>query len=131
METINVNGARLTLALFIKTYRAARKLAPARFLTMRIHPSTFEYLNRLHEDVTEIVQVGETVGHLGKRVTKIACVPAANGLGDGVTVNQDAEADPSKIEFQIHGATELELVNLFFPLKIGIGVEVLDNQSIQ
>ena len=119
MQTIDAGGQPLSLALFIKAYKAARKLAPARFLTLRIHPRTFEDLNELHKELAEVVQVGEMVGHLGKRITRIACVPAPNGLGDGVTVNQDKECEQSRVEFQIHGAVELEVVNLHF---VGRGV---------
>lgn len=112
MQTIDAGGRPLGLALFIQAFKAAKKLSPARFLTLRIHPRTFAELNELHKDVTEIVQVGEMVGHLGKKVTRIACVPAPNGLGDGVIVNKDSECEQSRFEFQIHGATELEVVNL-------------------
>lgn len=112
MQTIDAQGQPLGLALFIKAFKAAKKLAPARFLTLRIHPRTFEELNELHKELTEIVQVGEMTGNLGKRVTRIACVPAPNGLGDGVIVKQDEDCEPSRFEFQIHGATELEVVNL-------------------
>lgn len=112
MQTIDAGGQALSLALFIKVFKAAKKLAPARFLTLRIHPLTFQELNELHEHITDVIQVGEMVGHLGKKVTRIACVPAPNGLGDGVIVNQDKECEPTRIEFQIHGAVELELVNL-------------------
>lgn len=79
---------------------------------MRINPRTFALLNELHKDVTEIVQVGSMVGHLGKRVTRIACVAAPNALGDGVLVNEDIGCETTRIEFQIHGATEFELVGL-------------------
>lgn len=112
MQTFAAGGARLTLAMFAEAYRAARKLAPARFLTLRIHPQTFITLKADCEQVSEIVQIGEQVGHLGKKIIKVACVKAANGLGDGVTVNLDEQADPSKVEFQIHGTTECELVHL-------------------
>ena len=112
METIDANGARLTVPLFIKAFKAAKKLAPARFLTLRVHPDVWLRFGQEHEEHTEIVQVGTFTGHLGKQITRVACVAAPNGLGDGVQVNQDKEADPTRLEFQIHGATELEVVGL-------------------
>ena len=111
MQTLDVNGSRLTLAIFIKAYREARKLAPARFLTLRINPSTFDQLVAECADVAEVVQIGDTPGPLGKKVTRVACVPAPTGVGDGVAIVKDKEADPSKLEFKIHGITELELIN--------------------
>src|SRR5438067_2005955 len=112
METIDANQQPLGVPLFIKAYRAARKIAPARFLTIRIHPELFAQFNREHAELTEVVQVGSFTGHLGKPVTKIACVPAANGLGDGVIVKEDLQMSTSRLEFQLHGVTELEIINL-------------------
>jgi len=114
MERIDAKGQALSLALFIEAYRAARKLVPARFLVLRISPGMFEHLKRECEAVTEVVQIGEQVGHLGKVVTRIACVKPASGLGDGVSVNQDKECGPSRMEFLVHGAVEIEVVNLDF-----------------
>ena len=113
MQTIDAQNQPLGLALFIKAYRAARKLAPARFLTLRAHPLTFEKLVDECAEVGEVVQVGAINGHLGKQVVKVACVPATNGLGDGVTVVTDLKADKGRLEFQIHGVAELEVVNLY------------------
>jgi hypothetical protein len=112
MQSIDANGGRLTLAVFIKAYKEARKLAPARFLQLRIHPDVLERLIDEAEGVTEIVQFGTFTGHLGKQVTKVACVAAPNGLGDGMQIAPDEKADPTRLEFQIHGVTELEVKNL-------------------
>lgn len=112
MQIIDACGARLTLALFVKAYKDARKLAPARFLQLRIHPDVLETLIDDAEKITEIVQFGSFNGHLGKQVTKVACVAAPNGLGDGMIVVADKEVSRAKLEFQIHGVTELELRNL-------------------
>jgi hypothetical protein len=112
MQTIDASGQPLTLATFIKAYKAARKLAPVRFLQLRIHPEVLERLIDEAEEITEIVQFGSFTGHLGKQQTKVACVAAPNGLGDGMVVEQDKAADPRRLEFQIHGATELEVINL-------------------
>jgi len=112
LVTLDANGAPLTPALFAKAYKEARKLAPARFLTLRVNPAVFEKLLDDTEDVKEIVQAGTFPGHLGRSVTKIACVAAPNGLGDGVEVKQDKECLQSQIEFQIHGSTELIVEHL-------------------
>ena len=133
METIDANGARLTVPLFIRAFKAAKKLSPARFLSLRVHPDAWERFSAEHEGLTEIVQIGSFTGHLGKRITRVACVPAPNGLGDGVQVNEDKEADPTRLEFQIHGATELEVVHLAEPANrlLTDGITVKEGQLIQ
>lgn len=112
MITIDANGARLSLAIFTKAYKEARKLAPARFLTLRMHPSTFDALVAECADVAEVVQIGDTPGPLGRKVTRVACVPAPTGVGDGVAIKKDDKADATKLEYLIHGIPELTVINL-------------------
>lgn len=79
---------------------------------MRIHPDTFNTIERECAAVAEVVQIGSFTGHLGKQMTRIACVPAPNGLSDGVQVKQDVDLAKNRIEFHIHGIAELVLENL-------------------
>jgi len=115
LQTVDAQGQPLTLALFIKNYDAAKKLAPARFLVLRIHPFALKRLMAESEGLAKVVQFGSFVGHLGKQQLKCACVAAPNGLGDGVRIEEDRACPVNKLEFQIHGATELEVIN-FDPL---------------
>jgi len=111
MQTIDATGSRLTANLFISTYRMVRKLAPPRFLTLKVHPDVYKVIYSL-ADIPESIQLGETPGPLGKTIMRVNCVKPPMGVSDGVAIVQDEKADPTQLVFQIHGITELVLQNL-------------------
>lgn len=114
MIVIDAKGGKLDELLFISAYRSAVKQAPARFMTMRVHPDMYKHLLDI-ADVPESIQMGTTPGPMGKRVNRIACVKPANGINDGVAITQDPEYDRDKLEFQIHGIAEIIVVNIGAP----------------
>lgn len=118
MQTIDLNGLPLSLGMFIRAYGEALKLAPGRFLTLRVFPRTWETITRLAEEITHVVHQQEIAGPLGRRLLKVACVPAPNSIGEGITVERDEKADPGKLEFEIHGSTELIVQNFAVPFAI-------------
>lgn len=111
MQVIDAKGRKLDELLFIEAYRAAIKLSPARFMTLRVHPTRYKELFDL-ADVPESIQMGETPGPLGKRITRICCVKPNNGVPDGVAISQDAKYDLDKLAFEIHGSPEVVVVNI-------------------
>lgn len=84
-----------------KAYKEATKLAPPRFMTLRLHPTRLKEV----EDLSSVIslQLGIVIGNLGKRTTKLACVSAPNGISQGITVKPDPEVGMSKLLFEIHG----------------------------
>lgn len=112
MERIDAEGRELTLGLFIRAYKAALNLAPGRFLTLRINPESWASIAGQAEDITHVVNIQDMPAPFGRRALKVACVPAPKGVGEGVTVVQDGGMDKSTFQFEIHGAPELEVVNI-------------------
>lgn len=111
MIVIDAKGRKLDELLFIESYRAAIKQAPARYLTLRVHPDRYKELFDI-ADVPESIQMGETPGPLGRRIMRIACVKPANGINDGVAIKQDDKFDPNQLAFEIHGIPEIMVVNI-------------------
>src|SRR5271155_696639 len=111
MQTVDTNGARLNPKLFISIFRDVVKLAPARFLTMRLHTDRYKELYAL-ADIPESIQVGTVPGMLGRVVTKVNCVKPPVGVNDGIMLIIDPKADPDKLEFSIHGIPEYVVKNL-------------------
>lgn len=105
MQTVEANGVRLNPKLFIAVFRAVTKLSPPRFLTLRLHPDRYKELYVL-ADVPESIQVGPTLGPMGKQVWKVNCIKPPMGITDGITVVQDKQAHPDKLIFEIHGIPE-------------------------
>src|SRR5271169_1798971 len=105
MQTVDLAGARLDPKSFIKIFRDVVKLAPARFWTLRVHPSMYKQLYVL-ADVPESIQVGDTPGMLGRRITKINSIRPPQGVSDGITIIQDKDASPSNLFFELHGIPE-------------------------
>lgn len=116
MQTLNCGGRPFGLALFIRAYGEALKVAPGRFLTLRIHPSTWELLIAEAEEITHVVHWQEVMGPLGRRQVRVACVPAPKGLGDGIAVVQDRETERNKLVFEIHGIPEIEVSGFIVPM---------------
>lgn len=116
MQTLDCKGSPLRLGLFIKAYLEALKLAPGRFLTLRIHPDTWHTIVADAEELTHVVHSTEILGPLGRRLIKVACVPAPKAIGEGVTVAEDKETDPRRFIFEIHGSAELEVINIGAPV---------------
>lgn len=115
MQTLDCKASPLRLGLFIRAYQEALKLAPGRFLTLRIHPETWHTILADAEEITHVVHSMEILGPLGRRLLKVACVPAPKAIGEGVTVVQDKEIDPRKFVFEIHGTAEFEVINIGAP----------------
>jgi hypothetical protein len=106
MQTINCAGAKFTPQLFIKLYAEARKLSPARFMTLLIPPNRYRQLYAFAE-VPEAIQMGSTPGPLGRPIERVCCVKYPSGLGDGMGIKQDENMDKNSLVFSIHGQPEL------------------------
>src|SRR6266478_2343536 len=102
MQTIDAEGAGLNPILFIGLYREARKLAPARFMTLRMHPDRYAELYKI-ADVPESIQLGVTPGPLGKMIMRVCCVKPPLGVSDGIAIEQVPEMETNRLEFCIHG----------------------------
>jgi len=100
----------LTQSVFVEIYDAARKLSPARFLTLKMHPK--KYLELFDMALPASVQMGDTTGPLGKRIVRVVCVKLPQNVEQGVAIEQDAKMDQSKLIFEIHGIPELVVENL-------------------
>jgi hypothetical protein len=111
MQTIDANGAKLDSLLFIAAFKAAVKLAPPRFLTLRLTPAKYEELLTAAKQ-PEVIQLGLTPGPLGKQIPRVNCVKPPHGIGAGIAIEQKEDAPPDKLQFLIHGIPELELINL-------------------
>ena len=111
MITIDAAGAQFSAEKFIEWFREAKKLAPARFLSLRLTPFRYQELLSVSQ-APEVIQIGNTPGPLGINIQRVACVKPANGTGDGITIVQDEKADPKRLVFEIHGSPELEVINL-------------------
>jgi hypothetical protein len=118
MVTIDAQGLPISLGLFIRAYQEALKLAPGRFLTLRLNPLLWDQLESQAEEITHVVHSQEAVGPLGKKILKVACVPAPNALGEGIAVERDKKTDPGKMSFEIHGTEELVVVNIHNPVSL-------------
>lgn len=118
MQTIDCQNQGLSLGLFIRAYQEALKLAPGRFLILRVFPRTWEAISLQAEEITHVVHQQEILGPLGRRLLKVACVPAPNAIGEGVTVAQDAKANPAELVFEIHGIAELTVRNFAVPFAL-------------
>jgi hypothetical protein len=86
----------------IQAYRAAAKMSPPRYLSLRLHPDRYNEIKELAE-VPESIQIGTIAGNLGKKITKLACVPVPNGTPHGMTIKQDAKVKMNELIFEIHG----------------------------
>jgi hypothetical protein len=118
MQTIDLNGQPLSLGMFIRAYGEALKLAPGRFLTLRVFPRTWELITLQAEEITHVVHQQEISGPLGRRLLKVACVPAPNAIGEGITVERDEQTHPTELVFEIHGSAELYVKNFAVPFEI-------------
>lgn len=116
MQTINANGSKLTPKLFIELYREAKKLAPPRYLTMRLHPETYKDILIL-ADIPESIQLGPTPGPLGKQIMRVACIRPPLGVSDGIAIQQDSEMSRGCIGFYIHGNLELQVEGLSYEMR--------------
>lgn len=111
MQTIDAQGQRLDTMLFIRIYGVARKTAPARFLTLIMHPDRYKELESIAAP-SESVQVGVMAGPMGRKITKVISIKPPMGVSDGVTITQDSNADPSRLVFNLHGIPEIVVENL-------------------
>jgi hypothetical protein len=106
-----LSGEKFTPCLFIKLYGEARKLSPPRFLTLRIHPDRYKELYGF-ADIPESIQLGPTLGPLGSRIMRVACIKPPLGVSDGIAVVQDSKMSMDKLIFEIHGQPELVIEEL-------------------
>lgn len=113
MQVIDAGGARLGAKLFISTYESIKKLCPPRFLTLRLHPDVYKAIFAL-ADVPMSIQVGNVPGPIGRQVLKVACIKPPMGVNDGITIVQDPKADPTKLEFLLHGVLAAVVENIAY-----------------
>lgn len=105
-----MQGAKLDAMEIISLYGKARKLAPPRFLTMRLHPDTWRHIES-QAVPTHVIQYGDTPGPVGTRIRRMACVQAPNGVNDGIAVKEDNTLAPGEIVVEIHGIAEIVFRN--------------------
>jgi hypothetical protein len=98
-------GASLDAMAIIDLYNKARKLAPPRFLTIRVHPDTWKHVESESEP-THVIQYGDTPGPLGKKILRLACVKPPSGIADGISIVMDPKVDVGEIILEIHGIPE-------------------------
>jgi hypothetical protein len=101
-----------TPQLFIKLYAEARKLSPPRFLTLRLHPDRYKELYSF-ADIPEAIQLGNTIGPLGRPVMRVCCVRTPSSLADGIAIKEDESCERDKLYFEIHGQPELVVEELY------------------
>lgn len=111
MQTINAQGASVTAKWFIDLYHEARKIAPPRYLTIRLNQDRYNELYKL-ADIPESIQVGYTPGPLGKRIMRVTCVKPPLGVGDGIAIQVDHTMPPDRIEISVHGIPEMIIEGL-------------------
>lgn len=111
MQILKMGGAKLTPKLFIKLYGDAKKLSPPRFMTLRIHPDKYNELYTI-ADVPESIQLGPTMGPMGRVVMRVCCVRGPVGVSDGIAIIQDPTCEKDKLYFEIHGQPELVVEEL-------------------
>ena len=111
MQTFDAKGSALTPILFIKIYGIARKLAPPRFLTMRLNKDRYDELYKCAEP-EESIQLGSTAGPLGTVVMRVHCVRPPLGVADGIAIKIDPKMEPDELVFERHGQIEFVVENL-------------------
>lgn len=105
MDILDKGGVYLSPMEIISLYQAARKLAPPRFLTMKVHPDTWKHIEG--EAVpTHVIQYGDTPGPVGTKIRRMACVMPPSGIADGIAVKEDSTLKPGEIVIEIHGVAE-------------------------
>lgn len=105
MQIIEKNGEALTPTLFIEIFHEAKKIAPPRFLSLRLNKVKYDEIQRFAE-VPESIQMGQVLGNLGKKVTRISCIKPPMGVSDGILMVIDPEVEPDMLVFEIHGIPE-------------------------
>jgi hypothetical protein len=105
MDILDMQGAKLDAMEIISLYSKARKLAPPRFLTMRLHPDTWKWID-VQSTPTHVIQYGDTPGPVGSRIRRLACVMPPSGIADGIAVKEDSTLAPGEIVIEIHGVAE-------------------------
>jgi hypothetical protein len=113
MQVLDAKGAKLDAKVFIATYLAVTKLAPPRFLTLRLHPDVYKTVYAL-ADIPQSIQLGAVPGPIGRQVTKVACIKPPMGVNNGITLIQDPKSDPTKLEFLLHGVLAFVVENLYY-----------------
>jgi hypothetical protein len=111
MEVVKLGGEKFSNRVFIQLYARARKLSPPRFMSLRLHPDRYKDLYGF-ADLPEIIQLGSTLGPLGRRIDRVCCIRYPSGLGDGMAIKQDPTCDPDKLYFEVHGQPELVVEEL-------------------
>lgn len=113
MQTITANGSALTPELFIRLYHEAKKLAPPRYLTLRLNKDRYDELYA-HAEVPESIQIGNTPGPLGTSIIRVCCIRPPLGVADGIAIKIDSKTPPDQMIFEIHGQPELVVENLAY-----------------
>lgn len=113
MQTLNAGGAPFTAGLFIDTYTKAAKVAPPRFLTLRLHPDLYLELYKM-ADIPMSIQLGHTLGPMGRKDMRVACIKPPMGVAQGILILKDPKADPTKLVFEVHGLPEFILENIYY-----------------
>lgn len=106
MDIIDAQGATLDAMEIISLYAKARKLAPPRFLTMKVHPETWKHIQD-QAIPTHVIQYGDTPGPVGTKIRRMACVMPPNGISDGIAVKEDPLLKTGEIVIEIHGIPEI------------------------
>ena len=112
MQTFDACGAVFSPKMFIDIFQSVKKVAPPRFLTLRLHPDRYKDLFRM-ADIPMSIQLGNVPGPVpGRSVVRVNCIKPPMGVQDGITLVQDEEVDPTQLIFEIHGIAELIVRNI-------------------
>ena len=111
MQRLDAEGQKLSAMLFIRAFAEARKLAPPRYLALRLTPDLYKALLSVAE-APEVIQLGRAPGRPGQTVLKVNCVKPPFGIGDGIEIQAADDAAAGTLQFLLHGIAEFEVVNL-------------------
>ena len=111
MQILKMGGKKFSPLMFINLYAEAKKLAPPRFLSLRLHPDRYKELYGF-ADVPQSIQLGPTVGPLGSVLYRVCCIRPPLGVSDGIAIKQDPACEMDKLYFEIHGQPELVIEEL-------------------
>lgn len=111
MRTTSFNGATFSPHLFIHAFDEAAKVAPARFLTLRVHPARYKELED-YASLPKAIQMGVDFGPLGSSVMRVLCVNYRTDVVGGVKIMADSTVHPSTLIFDLYGNPELVIEDI-------------------
>lgn len=111
MEVLDLQGGQFNELAFIKIYRAAVKLAPTRYMQLRMHPDRYTDLGRMAQ-MPEHIQIGSVPAPLGRSVMRVCSMQVPNGVPNGIEIIQDEKFPADEIQLEIHRVPAMRVVNI-------------------